>query len=219
MNSLVLFDMVGTVVILIFAYRGFRKGALNELKKIIGIIASFMLALWYYPDLTQVLHPWLLWENNLEELISFITLFVISAGIISYLMKFFQWGMKKLKIGFVDKLLGFLFGGLKAVFIISAFLPVIRVLPPSIPVVTEIREHSLFYRHLQGVTPAVYAKLRAQMSKPGRASELFGGLMQKATPLVPEKELQKLKSLLDSGKERTQALQKRLNQGEPSKDF
>jgi uncharacterized membrane protein required for colicin V production len=149
-----------------FVVIGIRRGLIGELFRLIGLVAGFLVAFLYYPELAGLfrINPVTLRNAMAFTLIFIAVIFaVIAAG----------WLLKKAvhltPLGPVDSLLGGALGGAKAVLIFWVICLSCASLPPSKFVRDAHR--SLVFQAYKKLPPAIsiqgLMKMRARFKKSG----------------------------------------------------
>jgi len=150
------FDVVAAAAIAFFAFNGMRKGLISELFKILGVIAGLIIGLQTMTQSAHFVHGVYPIGGDGEKAMGFVIVFVVimivSVVLASFVKKIFKWIM----LGWLDRGGGVLFGGIKGALIVSSLMPIIAILPDSIPHVKDIRRDSYAYHYLNGFAPKVY---------------------------------------------------------------
>jgi len=114
-------DYILLGIILIFALLGFKKGFLESLGSIVGIIAAAIIASRFYPSAAG-------WfgGSNLANIIAFIVLFGLAIKVVSLLFWIFGKIFRIITIlpfiSSFDRLLGFILGFVEGIFILAIIL-------------------------------------------------------------------------------------------------
>lgn len=151
-----IFDSIAIVVIIFFAYKGYKKGLITETFKILGVVVGMMLAF----RLTTRAAAWVASvyprAKGADKILGFVLVFLITLIIFMIIAKFVKYFLKEILAEWLDKPGGALFGGIKGLLIITVFLPIFLFLPDSIPLAKNTRENSFIFKHFQGVAPKIY---------------------------------------------------------------
>jgi uncharacterized membrane protein required for colicin V production len=134
------------VVILFFAYRGYRNGLLKSVSRIVGLVAGYIASIFYSEQVSVILQQ----HSQLRGIVSFITasliLFVgasIAVGIVFWLInKLLPSAEKSTASSFGGATLGTLIGLIAAIAIVWTFVFVRDMSPASNAVATETMESS-----------------------------------------------------------------------------
>jgi len=141
MNAL---DLVIAVIMGFCLVRGIFRGLIKEASSLIGVFGGFYAAYTYYPYFTKLLSGWI---SNTAYL-NILSFFVIFCGIfigISMLGIVIRYILNSASLGWVDKICGLGFGGVKGVLIASVIL---LVLTTFLPRNASIVQDSLLSPHV-----------------------------------------------------------------------
>ena len=134
-----IFDIIVVVILSFCLIRGFLIGIVRQISSIVGVLAGFFTGIRYYPFLSDILTKWI--ENTgYRDIAAFMIIFcgvfivvILLAWVIHYLMKVS-------KIGWMDRVLGVVFGAVKAVLIAAILLIALTTfLYPGAAIVQESR--------------------------------------------------------------------------------
>ncbi len=147
-------DSIIIIALGFFAFKGFRKGMILEVFKLIGIFGGFLAAAKYFSGGTGILIRQFDMGPNVAAGVSFILIFVLVAGTARFIAGAIKKLMEFSMLGWVDKGGGALFGALKASFIISSVLLAISFIPGDFS--KNLEKKSKFYTPMKGIAPMVY---------------------------------------------------------------
>ncbi len=114
-------DYILLGMILIMGLFGFKKGFLESLGSIIGIIVAVIVASRYYPILTS-------WfgDNNFSNIIAFILIFSVTIKVVSFLFwllgKIFKIITVLPLVSSFDRMLGLILGLVQGIFMLAIIL-------------------------------------------------------------------------------------------------
>ena len=116
-----IFDGLVIGVVLILAIKGFLNGVVREVAGLVGIIGGFFLASRYYHPAGEFINKNLIIIPNKSaiDLVGFIGVFLLVWIFCIFLGFLFNRILKISALGFLDKSLGFLVGGLKFFLMVS----------------------------------------------------------------------------------------------------
>ncbi len=114
-------DMIIIGITLLLAIKGFFNGFIKETFGLIGIIGGIYIAGFYYHQVGMYINSNLLSIPNKSaiDLVGFVSVFLLFWIFCIFLGFLIGKILKISSLGFIDKFLGFLFGGLKFFLIIS----------------------------------------------------------------------------------------------------
>jgi membrane protein required for colicin V production len=135
-----LLDIAIIIILALTTIRGFFKGIIQEAATLIGLIASFFLASFYYKDLALWASRFLPNHQILLAVFSFLLLFVLSLFLFHF-MAILARGVARLALmGWLDRTLGGAFGLLKGAVIVFFLVTILTVFyPKSGPIVKDSR--------------------------------------------------------------------------------
>lgn len=134
-----IFDIIIVVVLSFCLIRGFLIGMVRQISSIVGVLAGFLAAIRYYPLLTGYLKEWID-TPGYRDIAAFMILFCIVFIVVILLAWIIHYLMKVSKIGWVDRVLGVIFGAVKAALVVSILLVALTTfLPPGTGVVQQSR--------------------------------------------------------------------------------
>lgn len=123
------FDMVIVVILGYCIIRGIFRGLIKEVFSAVGVLAGFYVAYFYHESVSLILSEWITAPAYLH-IISFILLFCIVFLIITMIGLLIRFIIKIALLGVIDRIFGAVFGGFKAVLIVSlVYVLLITFLP------------------------------------------------------------------------------------------
>lgn len=132
------FDMAIIIVVGYCIIRGIFRGLIREVSSIAGLAAGFYVAYSYHDAMAPLFSKWIT-EPAYLKMTSFILLFCSVFLVIALAGILIRFVIKIVLLGVVDRVLGGIFGALKAVLIVSlAYILLITFLPSGgVTVVAE----------------------------------------------------------------------------------
>lgn len=153
-----LIDFLILIPIVYFAYRGFANGFIKEVLSIVGIILGVFLTFQYMDPVSTTIKP--LFEEG-ASFVPFISAIIIFVGtlslvhLVAYISKKF---LETIKLNFVNRIAGAVFGFLKSGIVVSAILLILAGF--SIPS-EEARKSSATYSYVIYLAPWAYDSVAA----------------------------------------------------------
>jgi membrane protein required for colicin V production len=135
-----LLDITILIIITLTTVRGIFRGIIQEAATILGIIASFFLASYYYKNLAFWSARFIPNHTIVVEIFCFVCIFFLCLFLFHLLALVTRGATRLALLGWLDRILGGLFGLLKGS-IITFFLVTLLMLfhPKSSPVVKDSR--------------------------------------------------------------------------------
>ncbi len=134
MNAL---DIVIGVILAYCLIRGVFRGLVEEISSILGVFAGIYAAVFYYPQGAVFLSRWMA-EAAYRNIISFLVIFglvFIVVGVLGVLIKYL---LNIASLGWLDRLCGVAFGGIKGILVVAVLLMVLTAfLPRGAPLIKQ----------------------------------------------------------------------------------
>ena len=132
------FDVLVFIILTYGLLSGFFKGFVVEIAGVIALIFGLLGSFKFSNVLGNTVQFFFDWDSKTIQIVSFIFLFILIIYSISLLAKMITKTLKLIALGWINRILGGLFGFLKWLIILSAFIlffkevnEVITVLPKS----------------------------------------------------------------------------------------
>ena len=159
MNSL---DFFILTFILIFLIRGLFRGFVRELTTVIGLILGYLVAISYIHILTSILleyFPTL--PNSLVDILCFSALFILTNIILRLIANIITQTLKFAMLGWLNRLLGGLFGLLKSLLIMGIAVFLLNLIPFSSSFVEKAgTDNSILFPILKTIGPELYKEVQ-----------------------------------------------------------
>lgn len=173
-------DFIIGIPILWFGYRGFKKGFISEL----AMLAALLLGTYAAINFSALLGEKIGIEGEYKALIAFVITFLIVLVLTFILGKWIEKLLESVKLGFVNKFLGFILGAFKTVLVISIAFYSINQFDESKSLIKEdTREKSWLYAPVEKVAPFVFSTLE-KLDIKGRYNQLDAAVKEKVEGLA-----------------------------------
>jgi len=151
-----LLDIILIIPVIWLAYRGFTRGLIIELATlaalILGIVASIHFS-WFTAELLTGLFTI---DEDYLTIIAFIVTFVAVVFLVIGIGKLVEKFVDVVALGFLNKLLGGVFGILKAVLLLSVILLIISSVDPNEKFLSsKMKEESRLYKPVASIVPLI----------------------------------------------------------------
>lgn len=157
---MVVIDIVLGALILFGLIRGLMKGLFVEVASLIALIAGIYGAIHFSNFAADFLMDHVDWDEKTINITAFAITFVVIVLAISLAGKALTKLADFAALGFLNKLLGAVFGGLKIALILSIVLLVFARLNKTIPFVSDEQiEDSLLYEPVKSLAPIILPSL------------------------------------------------------------
>ena len=155
-------DIVIILPIIWGLYKGFTKGLIVEVASLLALLAGIWGAMKFYKFTAEII------EQNIdgfEKYLPIIAFAITFIGIvigIHLLAKIIDKLVKAVALGIVNRIAGAIFGGLKFLLIISAFLVIIDKVDSQTNLLeNKTKEESLLYKPVLSVTYGIFPSLKS----------------------------------------------------------
>ncbi|MGB9667538.1 MAG: CvpA family protein [Thermosulfidibacteraceae bacterium] len=114
------FDLITLVLVVIFAFSGFRKGLIRELLSLTGTFISLFVAYKFNNSFyLKVLSVSFVNSELIGRMLAFITLFLITKLVIMFLTQMVETGLKVIHLTIANRISGLVIGIIKGLTIAS----------------------------------------------------------------------------------------------------
>ena len=125
LDALTFFFLIGTSII------GFRRGLVEELGRLLGLIVATVFSLKLYVKLGSLLLNWIAIDVWVLFIMSFILIFSIILIFMRTLTRLIQFLFLSKSTKWVNRLMGTFYGGSKGVLVIMMFFWIFELMPNS----------------------------------------------------------------------------------------
>jgi len=162
-------DLIVIIVTSFFLLRGLFRGFILELTIVIGLVAGYLISITYYDYLSVFIikanFPQI--PSSVADVISFAVIFItlniglrLVAGIVTKTLKFAM-------LNWLNKLLGAVFGTVKALLILGITVFIINLIPLSGALLEKAgKNESVFYPILELIGPELYEYINESRDLP-----------------------------------------------------
>ncbi len=150
-------DIIIVLIIIWFAYRGLKNGLINELTGIVAIFLGIIMAIMFSKTVTDLFIKYNLSDSEYVPIISF-TIILIVVIILTFIVsgivaKF----IKIIRLDWLNKIAGLVFGALKITLILSAvFFLINEFCSVILSKEPEITQSSVLYNPIAGLIEYLY---------------------------------------------------------------
>ena len=140
-------DIVILSVICFGAIMGLFRGFIRQIASIVGFFVGLIAAKSLYVSLAEYIHPYITESLTAAYIISFIAIWMIIPLLFAFFASLLTKGFDAIALGGLNRLLGFLFGGLKFFLLLSLFVGVFEFLDSNNKLISETNKSSsvLYY--------------------------------------------------------------------------
>ncbi len=149
-------DVIIGLILLLFAYKGLKKGLIVEAFSlaafIIGIYGAMYLSDITAKGLSKIIDA----PQEIMTIIAFIITFIILAILVTLIGKLISKIVEALFLGFIDKIGGFVFGMVKGALLVSILILVLNFFGLTDIVDNKTKKNSFLYRSTESIAYYLY---------------------------------------------------------------
>jgi len=150
-------DIIILVILLFFAYNGFRRGFIDQTSTILGLLAALFVAVRQYEYFTQFLEPYLDLSTSLLQFISFAVIFIVVNIVIHVLGITLKKIVDAIFLQPVDRAAGFLLGLVKAGIIVYLLILILAQIPYQ--KINDVLNESFLAKRIIEASPFIQSKI------------------------------------------------------------
>ena len=164
-------DIILLIPLIWMAYRGFRHGFIIELASLVGFIVGIYAAIQYSVKVEALLISFLDMETKYLPVIAFVLVFIAVVVLVYLLGKILENFINMIALGFLNKIVGGIFGILKAALFISIIILILNHI--NINVLSEDKkEKSVFYKPISELAPFLWKSFgNMEFFEPGKREQ------------------------------------------------
>ena len=157
MEIINLLDIIILVVVLFFAYNGFKRGFIDQTSTILGLLAALFVAVRQYEYFTQFLEPYFDLSISLLQFISFAVIFIVVNIVIHILGITLKKIVDAIFLQPVDRAAGFLLGIAKAGVIVYLLILILGQIPYQ--KINDVLNESFLASRIIEASPYIQSKI------------------------------------------------------------
>ena len=150
-------DIIILVILLFFAFNGFRRGFIDQTSTILGLLAALFVAVRQYQYFEQFLEPYLDLSTSLLQFISFAVIFIVVNIVIHVLGITLKKIVDAIFLQPVDKAAGFLLGLFKAGVIVYLLILIMAQIPYQ--KINDVLNNSFLAQRIIEASPLIQSKI------------------------------------------------------------
>lgn len=150
-------DIILLILLLLSAFNGFKNGFVEELAGLVALILGIWAAIKFSAVLGVYLTDTFQLEGKYVNIIAFIGIFIFVIILINIIGALISNLLKAIRLNFINRLAGFLFGALKGILILSVFLVVINKIDQDVHLIPiEAKNNSRMFEPVKDFAPTVF---------------------------------------------------------------
>jgi len=149
-------DIIIGVPIIWMAYRGFSKGFIIEIATLIGLVAGIYAAMHFSFFTTDILKDYFTLNEKYMSILSFTVTFIVVVILVVFIGRLLEKFVSIVALGFLDKLIGGIFGIIKSALIVSVLLFIITSFDTHNNIISnKTKANSVLYKPIASIVPTI----------------------------------------------------------------
>ena len=158
--SVNLLDIIILVPLLLFAWNGYKKGFIIEVASLAALLIGLYMAFFFSDFAAEMLNDLFDIDHKYVAVFAFLITFIVVIFLVITVGKIAQKFVEVLLLGFLNKLVGAVFGLLKGALILSIIIFIINYFHFGDYIFKEnTRQSSLFYEPVESIAPELFSWL------------------------------------------------------------
>lgn len=159
-------DIILAIPLLWFAYKGFTKGFVIELATLAALLIGIFAAMHFSEYMGDFISKKFNFKKDYLSMISFSLTFILVVIAVILLGKVLEKIIKMAFLGFLNQIVGALFGILKIGFVLSVLIYFLNKIDPrGVVLKAEIKTASLLYKPTAALAPMIFPLLKIEKLK------------------------------------------------------
>jgi membrane protein required for colicin V production len=150
-------DLIIVVLLILALVNGFINGFVKEVASLAGLILGIWGAIRFSSFTAAKLYDWFDMTGQFVGIIAFMITFGIIVVIIHFIGIVADKLVDAVSLGFLNRILGIVFGAFKSVLILSVVFVVLNAIDAKRPFLPKVAiENSAFYNPISDIAPALF---------------------------------------------------------------
>ncbi|MCX6300777.1 MAG: CvpA family protein [Bacteroidia bacterium] len=150
-------DLIIIIILGVALVRGFTDGFVKEVASLAALILGIWGAIRFSVFTAGKLYEWFDMTGQYVGIVSFLVTFGVIVVLINFIGILVDKIVDTISLGFLNRLLGIVFGFFKSVLILSVFFVILNAIDVRRPFLPKEKiEESMFYNPIADVAPALF---------------------------------------------------------------
>lgn len=124
---MIILDIIILLIVIFFAYKGFKNGLVKELGSLIALIAGVFLAIRFSGFIASLLSDKANFTSEYLPILSFSIIFIAIVVVVLVFSKILDQFMKLIKMQWLNKIAGIVFASIKAIIMLGGLFYMISL--------------------------------------------------------------------------------------------
>jgi len=154
-------DIIILICMVPFIISGFRKGFIDQAVGLLSLILGLILSFRFYKYVAMWMATYTTIHTTTAQVISFVIVMCAVVILLNIIGALLEKLLKAINLGFLDKVLGFVFAILKGVLVIGVLIVLFNALNTNLHLVSEeTLNSSALYPPIKNFTTFLFPKLK-----------------------------------------------------------
>jgi len=149
-------DLIIVIVVILSVFQGFTNGLVKEVASLAGLVLGIWGAIKFSGFTAAKLYEWFDMTGQYVGIISFVVTFCLIVVIVHFIGIVADKIVKTVALGFLNRLLGIIFGVLKNILILSVIFSVLNAIDARKPFLPRSFDESKFYAPISDLVPSIF---------------------------------------------------------------
>lgn len=150
-------DLIIIVLLILAFFKGFTDGFVREVASLLALILGIWGAIRFSAFTADKLYDWFDMTGQYVGIASFLVTFIVIVIVIHFIGTLADKMIDAVSLGFLNRILGMVFGVLKSVIILSVFFTILNAIDMKRPFLPKEKiNESRFYMPISDIAPAIF---------------------------------------------------------------
>jgi membrane protein required for colicin V production len=173
-------DLIIVVLVILSVISGFTNGLVKEVASLVGLILGIWGAIKFSGFTAAKLYEWFDMSGQYVGIIAFIVTFCAIVICIHFIGVVADKVVNVVQLGFLNRLLGMVFGAIKNILILSVIFSVLNAIDARHHFLPKSVEESKLYKPVSDIVPAIFPVIGE-----GNFKQSFDRFKKQPAPITP----------------------------------
>lgn len=149
-------DFIIVISVVLAVISGFSNGLVKEVASLVGLILGIWGAIKFSNFTAEKLYEWFDMSGQYVGIIAFFITFCAIVVVIHFIGIMADKVVDAISIGFLNRLLGMVFGAVKNILILSVVFTIMNAIDARKPFLPKAIDGSKFYSPISDIVPAIF---------------------------------------------------------------
>ena len=153
-------DLIIVVLVILAVIKGFTDGFVKEVASLLALVLGIWGAIKFSSFTADKLNVWFDMTGNYTGIVAFLVTFIVIVIVIHFIGSLADKVVDAVSLGFLNRILGMVFGVIKTVLILSVFFTILNAFDSHRPFLPKQKiNDSKFYNPIADIAPSIFPVL------------------------------------------------------------